>query len=350
MKITRRLMVAGLAAVPAIGWTVPLAAQDQSTVRVASWGGSWRDSYDANIAQAIPDKSVDVEFVLGNPDDNLAKQIAASRQGLNAFEVMEYTPAQASVLDGSDLFVPLDYDKLPEAAELPEWARTPTAVATQFTVDGIVYNEEKFRELGIDPPETHADLIDERLAGHVAFPDIANGAHWAAIVGLAGGDESNLDPALELVEQMNPAYFYSGSTDLAARFGSGEIWAAPWQSSWALRLKRSGAPVAVSYPKIGDKTGALWPLKFAILEGTEDTDAAYAFINTALTPEAQYGHASTVGQIPINPEARAKMMDDPELASLMLLQPEQVDNAFRIDWSKLDQTAWRDKWNRQMSR
>ncbi|MCP1337148.1 ABC transporter substrate-binding protein [Futiania mangrovi] len=350
MNITRRGLIAGIAAVPAVGLAGRLAAQNTKTIRVASWGGSWRDSYVKNIVQRIPDTSIGVEFVLGNPDDNLAKQIAASRQGLNAFEVMEYTPAQASVLDGSDIFMPLDYDQLPAARDLPGWARTPTAVATQFTVDGIVYNKEKFAELGIEPPQRHADLIDERLAGHVAFPDIANGAHWAAIVGLAGGNESDLSPALELVKKMNPAYFFSGSTDLATRFGSGEIWAAPWQSSWALRLRRSGAPVAVSYPKIGEKTAALWPLKFAILKGASSPEAAHAFINTALTAEAQYGHGSVVGQVPVNPEARARMMNEPELASVMLLKPEQIENAYRIDWTKLDQTAWRDRWNRQMSR
>lgn len=347
---TRRHLLRCTAALPLVGLAGRALAQDGAAIRVASWGGSWRDSYDANIAQPISSQGVAVEFVLGNPDDNLARQVAASRQGLIAFDIMEYTPAQMNLLDGSGLFWPLDYDLLPEATSVPDWARTPDAVRTQFTVDGIVYNAEKFAELGIDPPQRHEDLLDERLRGHVAFPDISNGAHWAAVVGLAGGNESDLSPAVDLVNRMQPAYFFSGSTDLATRFGSGEIWAAPWQSGWALRLKRSGAPVAVAYPRIGEKRGALWLLSFGILDGTEAPEACHTFINQALTPEAQFAHCSAVGQIPINPAARARMAEDPELAEMMLLDEADVENAFQIDWSSLDQDAWRNRWNREVSR
>jgi putative spermidine/putrescine transport system substrate-binding protein len=350
ISMNRRRLLAYTAALPALGLARRAFAEDGATIRVASWGGSWRDSYEANIAKPIASKGVKVEFVLGNPDDNLAKQVAASRQGMIAFDVMEYTPAQMNVLDSSDLFAPLDYKKLPNAANIPAWARKPTAVRTQFTVDGIVYNVKKFKELGIKPPERHEDLLNPKLKGHVAFPDITNGAHWAAIVGLAGGDETNLSPAIDLVNKMHPAYFYTGSTDLATRFGSGEIWAAPWQSGWALRLKRSGAPIAVAYPRIGDKRGALWALSFAILNGSSERDACELFIDQSLSPEAQYKHCSAVGEIPISPEARERMKKDPELASMMLLDDSDVDNAFQIDWSKLDQDAWRERWNREVAR
>ena len=351
LTINRRHFLGYAAALPVLGsLNSPVFGQGATKIRTASWGGSWRDSYDKNIAQPISSKGVSVEFVLGNPDDNLAKQVAASRQGMNAFDIMEYTPAQMNALDGSDLFMPLDYGKLPNAENIPGWARAETAVRTQFTVDGIVYNAEKFDQLGIDPPERHEDLLDERLKGHVAFPDIANGAHWAAIVGLSGGDETQLDPAVEMVSRMDPAYFFSGSTDLATRFGSGEIWAAPWQSGWALRLKRSGAPVAVAYPRIGEKRGALWALSFAILEGTGAADACHVFINQSLSPEAQYGHCAAVGQIPINAEARERMSEDPELQAMMLLNEEDIANAFQIDWSKLDQDTWRERWNREVAR
>ncbi len=183
---------------------------------------------------------------------------------------MECNPDQTPALTRSGLFESIDYTKLPNAAAIPAWARAKAVAYTVSTEDGIVYNEEKFKAAGLAAPKSYLDLKDPRLAGKVAFPDVSNAQHWNAVVGLAmlgGGSETNMAPALKLVNELKPAYFFSASTDLATRFGSGEIWAAPWQVGWAVRLKRSGVPIAMAYPHFGTKVGALYTISPRDREG-----------------------------------------------------------------------------------
>lgn len=339
------------AAVMRVG--LPEPAHAAANLRIATWGGSWRDSVAKNITReaALPD--VSVEYILGNPDDNLAKLIAAHRGGQIPFDVMECNPDQAPLIDRSGLFAPLDYTKLPNARNFPGWARGQYLMSTVATEDGIVYNEEKFKSAGIAPPKSYLDLKDKRLAGKVAFPDVSNAQHWNAVVGLAmlgGGGETNMEPAIKLVSELKPAYFFSASTDLATRFGSGEIWAAPWQVGWAVRMKRSGLPIAMAYPHFGAKVGALYPIAIGLIKGTPQLADGYAFVNEYLAPKAQAAHGTATGTLPLDPGARVVLEKDPVNRSLMILDNAQLQNMFQIDWKKLDTRKWREEWNRSISR
>jgi putative spermidine/putrescine transport system substrate-binding protein len=350
--ITRRgLMQGGLA----LGTTL-LASQARAAdaaFRIGTWGGSWRDSIAKNIVDPMALKDISVEYTLGNPDDNLAKLIAAHHGGQIPFDVMECNPDQTPLLTKSDLFDVLDYSKIPNAKALPAWAREKVVSCTVSTEDGIVYNEDKFKSAGIPEPRSYLDLKDPRLAGRVAFPDVSNSQHWNAVVGLAmlgGGNETNMAPAIKLVNEIKPAYFFSASTDLANRFGSGAIWAAPWQVGWAVRMKRSGLPIAMAYPHFGSKVGALYAISVAIVKGSPDSALAYKFLNEYLSAEAQGVHGAATGTLPLNPAARATLAKDPINQSLMILSDAGLDNMFQISWEKLDTHKWRDDWSRGITR
>lgn len=352
----RGVLKAGLAtgigtAMTQLGTADP--ARAANTLRIATWGGSWRDSVAKNIADHAKLDGAAAEYVLGNPDDNLAKLIAAHRGGQIPFDVMECDPDQVPLLNKSGLFTALDYAKLPHAKGIPEWGRSKFLVSTLATQDGIVYNAEKFKSAGLAPPKSYLDLKDKRLAGKVAFPDISNPQHWNAVVGLAiegGGSESNLTPAIKLVNQIKPAYFFSASTELATRFGSGDIWAAAWHVGWAVRIKRSGVPVAMAYPNFGSKIGALYVISIGIIQGTSASAPAYGFIDEYLAPKAQAAHGIATGCLPLVSSAREELAKNPINQELMILGDAQVNNMFQIDWQKIDIKKWREEWNRGISR
>lgn len=349
----RSILKAGISA--SLGITFPFvqnarAQSSPTTLRVATWGGSWRDSIDANISSRLAEKGIKVEYVLGNPDDNIARLIAARRQGEVPFDVIEFTSAQETVLKRGKMLEEVDYDLIPNAKPIPEWARSETIVAPQFTPDGIIYNTDR---LDGNVPQRYSDLKDLNMSRNVAFPNPSNVGHWSAILGInneQGGTLDNLRPALDFINALEPGYFYSASTDLALRFGSGDVWVAPWQTSWGVRLRKSGQNVAAVYPKIGDHTGGLLPTPSGIVKGSPNLAAAHMFINEFLSDEAQYGHGLATGSVPITTAARQKMTEDPILADMLLLSDEQVDNAFRIDWETFDERAWRQMWNRDLVR
>lgn len=328
-------------------------AQSTTVIRVATWGGAWRDSLEKNVAGRLGEKGIRLEYVLGNPEDNIAKLIAARRQGPVPFDVLEFTPAQKIELVNGGIFEKLDYDRLPNAKAIPRWAQEESLASVQYTGDGIGYNVDRFKDAGVAPPTFYTDLDNEKIRSRLSFPEPANGAHWGAVTALAyagGGSEENMRPAINMVNKINPGSFYSSSPDLATKFGNGDILVAPWQSGWAVRLRKSGLPVNVVYPRIGEHQGAIWPICQGVIKGTPNSAAAHAFINAFLSFEAQYGHGVSTGSLPVNSRARHKLGEDPELGEMLLLSDAQIDNAFRINWEKFDQKRWRDMWSRDISR
>ncbi|NGM86763.1 extracellular solute-binding protein [Parapusillimonas sp. SGNA-6] len=358
MKGFSRRSILKMGATAMVGAAVPFvkagnAQASTTTLRVATWGGSWRDSIDKNVSSRLAEKGIKVEYVLGNPDDNIAKLIAARRQGQVPFDVIEFTSAQEAALIRGKMLEEVDYDRIPNAKSIPDWARAPSIVAPQFTPDGIIYNADRLNVPKDKLPQRYSDLKELEVKSHLAFPNTSNVGHWSTVVGLAydqGGSEQNMRPALDFVNALKPSFYYSASTDLAMKFGSDDIVIAPWQSSWGVRLRKSGKNVAVVYPKIGSHTGGLLPTPSGIVKGTPNSAAAHMFINEFLSPEAQAGHGLATGSVPVTREARKKMAEDPILAAMLLISDEQVENAFRVDWSKLDEMAWLQMWNRGLKR
>src|SRR6185369_11317408 len=92
----RRAAVLGLLVISGLvlALTRPVPAQrplDGTTVRVATWGGSWRDALHQLIGARLEAQGAKLEYVLANPTENFAKLVAA--RGREApFDVMEVTP------------------------------------------------------------------------------------------------------------------------------------------------------------------------------------------------------------------------------------------------------------------
>lgn len=350
-EVSRRTVLAAGALAPVLaagGW--PARAQG-APLRIGTWGGSWRDAMEAHVVSRLAPLGHKVEYVLGNPDDNLAKLVVAKRQNQVAFDAWECKPDETVNLTRSGMLAPLDFSKIPNAAALPEWARAPQYVCTLATQDGIVYNAQKFQEAGLAPPTRYLDLNAPALRGKVAFPDVSNTLHWNAVFGIAyedGKNESDMSSVIGLVKALKPAYYFASSTDLALKFGSGEIWAAPWQTGWALRLKRSGVPAAIAWTSFGPHRGALQFNAAAAVAGTPNLAGAHDFINAFLSPEAQFQFCKATGTMPTVPEARHRMAQDPELAAMMLLDDAAVESAFKVDWARFNLKAWRERWTREI--
>jgi putative spermidine/putrescine transport system substrate-binding protein len=345
--------MAGATALPVFDVTPARAGDfDGKTLRVGTWGGSWRDSLEKTVGEKIEVQGAKIEYVLDSPTGNAAKLIAA-RGRAPPFDCMEGAPELVSSLADAKLIDKLDIAAFPNANALPPFARGEYGVMTLATLDGVVYNVGKFQELGVAPPNHYRDLMNPKLAGWVAFPDINHTQHWNAVSGLAyeaGGDEGSLTKSIDLINQMKPSYFYGSSTDLATKFGSGEIWAAPWHAGFVVRLRRTGMQVAIGYTSFGNKRAALWPVLHHMITGSNNTKIAEAFLNIYLSPEAQFDHSKFTGSLPMNPDARQRLSTDPENKDVLMFSDQELNNTFLIDFSKVDLPKWREAWNRDVKR
>lgn len=327
-------------------------AFEGKTFRFGTYGGAWRDGLEKWVSSKLRARGGNVEYVLDSPTGNVAKLVAA-RGRATPFDAME---ASNDVIPGmirAGFLQKISYDRVPNSQNLLPLTRSEYSVMTFALLDGIVYNTEKFKENGIEPPKRYSDLINPKLAGRIAFPDVSHTQHWNAVAGLAtdaGGDVSTLDKAIPLVNKMAPSYFYSSTTDLITKFGSGAVWVAPWSAGPAMRLKRSGVPVAIAYQQIGKHFGAMGPSNFVIMAKQNVLDLTEYFLNVFLSPEVQYEIGRANGSLPVNGAARERLKNEPEIRDFLLFSDAELGNLYRTDFSKFDLQQWRDTWNRQVRR
>ncbi|MCC7275402.1 MAG: extracellular solute-binding protein [Alphaproteobacteria bacterium] len=346
-RVLPAMMAAALLAAPG-----PAAAQrfDGVTIRVSTWGGSWRDRIQELIGADFESKGGKVEYVIGNALENFNKLLAARGQK-PPFDVMEFQSDVWKALRESGVLMPLPYAAIPNAAGHAASQKDAETVATWTLEEGIVYNAEKLAAAGIAKPEKYSDLFQPKLAGRIAWPDISYGPY--ALIGLAtefGGDELNVQPGLDRIRQANVGYFYRSSVELSTKFASGDVWAAPWHAGWAVRVKRTGLPLAMSFPKVKDRHGVIASGMIGIVKGTAVGPAAEYWVNRYLSPEVQEALGRANGIAPVNAAALAKLKADPLLAELMLLTPEAIAGTYAIDWSRIDLADIVDKWNRVTAR
>lgn len=354
--VTSSLLAGSMAVVGAVAPLSVMGAEDKPfdgvTLRVATWGGSWKENIENVIVPKFQKLGGQIEFVSGSPQANLAKLIAA--RGNIPFDVMEILDAQEHDMLGSVFLQPLDLDAIPNKAHLSPWQYAhPTLIASWFTQEGICYNAEKFEELGIPAPTTYEDLIRPELAGRISIPDINSGggmANFGAMAHAAGGDETNVKPALDLINRLDALKFWSRGGEVITQFSSGDIYAALAHAGWCVRTHKAGNPVKMAHPVINDQhTGVMKYGWLGIIKDTPNAAAANWFINEYLDTDFQYEFATKSGVVPVNQAAIARLGDDPLLRDLLELDPDAIARELRIDYSKVNVSEWTDQWSRSVS-
>ncbi len=336
---------------------VTASAQDKPfdgvTLRVATWGGSWKQNIEKIIVPKFEKLGGSIEFVTGSPQASLAKLIAA--RGNAPFDVMEILDAQENDFLNSDFLQPIDFDAIPNKTHLDPWQYAhPTLIGSWFTQETICYNADKFRELGLPTPTTYRDLIDPRLEGRISIPDINSGggiANFGAIVHAAGGDETNVKPGLDLITKLKALKFWSRGGEVVTQFSSGDIYAAIAHAGWCVRARKAGNPVKTVHPRIDDQhTGVMKYGWLGILKSSPNAKAANWFLNQYLDADFQYEFAIKSGVVPVNQLAQARLGEDPILKELLVLDPALIKKELRLDYSKVNISDWTDQWSRSVAR
>jgi putative spermidine/putrescine transport system substrate-binding protein len=321
------------------------------TLRVATWGGATRDALRDHVAVEIEKRGGKVEFVIGSPQDNLAKLIAA--RGQAPFDVYEFLGTMRPEIEARGLLAKLNMANIPTARGLPGVPAGDLMVPTWITQEMIIYNPDRFRENGIPVPVTLSDLRNPKLAGRIMIPDISSGGGIemvGAFALTAGGDETNITPGLQMIRSLPDARFWKAGGEVVNQFKSGDIWVAMAHAGWALRSAKAGASVKTVPPRIGNATGLLKEGYVGVVKGSRQQAAAEFFIRTYLTEQAQYEFALKTAVVPVVAEARARMSSEPMLRELLVLDAARIQGMVRLNPAKIDLSKWNDEWNRTVTR
>jgi putative spermidine/putrescine transport system substrate-binding protein len=238
----------------------------------------------------------------------------------------------------------------PYIQHLQEGFYDDTKVATWIVQEGICYNRDKFKEVGIPAPTTYSDLGNPKLEGLVTVPDITSGgglANFAGMVYAAGGDAKNIGSGLQLVQDLNVLKFWKRAGEAVNMMQTGDVAAALLYTGWCSVIRKSGAPVDAVLPKIGaDSHGVMKNGWIGIVKGTKVPELATFYINQFINKDFQSTWAPAMGVIPASQEAMPAFLSDPVAQEFWL----PIEKNLYIDYHEADIPDWTDKWTRAVSK
>ena len=347
--LTRRNL---LATIPAFALARQAAAEGQfagQTLRIGTFGGTNADAIRAAVGDTFATAGARLEFVIGSPQDNMAKVIAANGHGDPPMDAFEILGAMVPELLALKLLADLDYSLIPNAQALAPAQRQARLVAIWTTQEMIVCNAAKLAEHGIPLPTSLTDLTDPRLRGRVMIPDITSGGGLEAVGAFAitaGGDETNIDPGLQLIHRIPDLRLWKAGGEVITAFKSGDIWVAIAHAGWAVRTEYAGVKVVSVPAKLGTHVGLIKEGWMGIVRGSRQAALAAFYINAYLDAATQFQMTVKTGTVPVVPAARTKLADVPVVQDEMILDPARIALMTRIDYAKVDLADWNDRWNR----
>ena len=324
---------------------------DGVTVRLGTFGGKWRDIVEGHVARAFEKEGGKIEYVLGQPANNVAKLIAARGQE-PPFDLLETMDNFLPQLGVGNFTEKLDLTQLPNLGQLDKSMYDSAKVMIWITEEGIIYNRQKFVEAGIPAPKRYLDLADPRLKGKVSLPDISAGGAIPAIVGMSyegGGSEADIGPGLELVKKIAPANFWSSSSNLQTMLANGDVWAAAAQAGNVQRLKGK-VDLGIVFPPVTQGKGGVLKQGYLVkIKGGKNPNAVEWIVNQFLSKPMQIAVLTEGGQVPVHKGALAELQANPEY-SFLRLSAEDFAKMYSVDFSKVNEAAYVQRWNRTIGR
>ena len=322
---------------------------DGMTLRVGTWGGSWRKVQEDHIVPQLAARGLKIEYVTASPHDNLAKLVAARGRDV-PIDVMEVgEPLLPSIAEG-DYAARIDHGLVPNKAHMPAALYDDRKFVTLASQYGVCYEKRKFAENGIPAPRTFQDLVHPKLKRKLSWPDITAGpglSNVAMAAYAAGGGVDDIGPGLDLIKRIDPFTYWKRGSANVTHLETGDIYAAVVHAGWCVRMKNAGLDVSMAYPRITDEyTGAATYTLMIVVNGTGVPEAATAYLNEYLGEEFQFQLAKQTGVVPVNGNAIARMQKEPLLREMMILDSAGMERILTFDFSRIDIGDWTDRWSR----
>jgi putative spermidine/putrescine transport system substrate-binding protein len=282
--VTRRgfagLVVAGSIAAAARARAEPV------TLRISTNGGDFEQFENRYLgARFTAETGIQIVHVAANPPSMVQKLIASRGRPVPCDLAGLDDKTQPEAIAAGTL-AKIDPSIVTNLAFLYDSAKQPDGYgpAYLFWSWGLLYNQKAFSENGIPAPTSWSDLWNPKLAGKVAIADISGPGGVDFVLKTAqisGGNESNLEPGLKKIAQLQVQSYYSSSNDIRTKMMSGDVWAAPWNNGRSWNLIDSGFPGRFVYPREG---GFLHTSTIDVVKGTKYPREAQLYINCALDP------------------------------------------------------------------
>jgi putative spermidine/putrescine transport system substrate-binding protein len=321
----------------------------EGTVRVLGYPGRFAEEYQDAVFNVCTEQypGLEIEYVEGGGSADILAQLRA--QGDNAeADVVIIDSLVAGTGNAEGIFQPLDPSIVTNMADLTEDALVADNYGPAVMFDNLVmlYNPEMTE----NTPTSWNALWDEEHAGRVAIagpPNIQGIALTAIINNLVeGGDyHESIDPAMARLAELGPNVLtYDPQPDAYTMIISGEASIGiGWNARGQTFMDESDGKLEVVLP---DEGSVYQKNTINLVSGIENPEAAQAFINCALSPEAQQAFSEAMFYAPVN--TKTDLSD--EILNRTAASPDIADTVVSLDEEFIAQVReeWLDRWRREV--
>lgn len=300
-------------------------ASESADMVMIGYGGNLAEPYQEFLIDPFVEAhdGVSLEQVPSESGDFVAQIKAAANT--SPYDAIPLGEARLPTAIEEGWIAPVTEEDAPVLGEmLPTYADSCKGygVPATYSLIGIAYNPDV-----VPAPETWGDIWNDEYQGQVGLVSSVSNLGFAFFVQaakLAGGDEANLDPGFEKIEELGDFTVAANPTALAQMFETGEVAIAPLWNNDAAVLKESGMSVEFVRPAdgaIADVTCMTMAAKTAHPELTLellDMVGSPDYQNPASAAPWYFG--------PTNADATVSESE------YLVSDPAEFDTLVRIDW------------------
>lgn len=337
--IDRRTVLAGGAALAGSS-LLGGPARAAGSMTAAIYPGTWDEAYRRIVAPILKAKhGVDIGFEPLFAVDQLAK-VAAAR-GVAPFDALVLDPGPRAAGIDRGLFAPFDPSKLTNADKLPPGYADKYGAAVNAQIVGIVYNPKK-----LPKPKSWLDLFEEPYVSKLGLTGFQTTFGTVSLIEMAkklGGSDTDMEPLFAAMKKILPKVAaVTSPAALPGLFQQGQIDVSYTNTNNVASLKARGVDIDIAFPESGAIT---FITTLHIAKGSENIEAAYKYIDTALSTEAQTALMKPpADMIPVNKSVK--------LEGLSIASLEELSKFVSHDWSKINpqRAAWIERFNKEVTK
>lgn len=316
-------------------------------ITVMAYAGAFRDKFTALVINPFQQKFPNVKVTYF--DGGNSAQMVGLLRGQRNDPQIDVAIIDASVtasVNQEGLFEALTDAEMPNLRDLqPEATRVTKGYGPACTFDSycLLYDTSRVQLKSL---AQWWEPANRELLGFAAPPNIQGIALTLLVNKLAGGDyKTSIDPAIAKLKEIAPyVKTFEPSPDGTTMLLNGAV---GLSTGWNARSQ-------IRRDEIGDKLGILIPPEGSVIimdtvnviKGAKNKDAALAFANYVVSPEAQqaFSDATFYGATNI----KAKVKED--VLKRSVSNPELLARALPIDWNFVSplRDQWTQRWRREI--
>jgi putative spermidine/putrescine transport system substrate-binding protein len=325
--------------------SLPAARAAGAKLIVTSYGGPWEQFMRTEILPGFQEQfNTGVELAVGLSKDWTASMYSASPDR-SPYDVVITNEIWAADHRRKGYYVPLPAAKVPNLKDAYPLVRRPNDVGVLFIIlpMGLAYRTD----LVAQPPLSWKDLWKPEYKGKLGLYTITNTAGGLFLMLTSkvwSGNPKNSELAFQKIKELKPFRQTDFSGNMETLLTQGEIQIGVLDLPAVARLRHQGVKIAAVMPLEGL---IMFEQDANVTKGSQNKEAAYAFINYLLSPAVQEKWVRKFFASPGN-----KKVDVPaDLRSDIPIFGNKMQTILQWDWDWFNDRKedFIKRWNREIS-